>query len=126
MDRVTKQMDPPVDHRPSDSDPLDQAWDKVDRAWEDEERHRAFVALAQALGRLADAGRRYRAASAEPGRAETASRMLDRILALAMADLGRLREPPDTSPRRWVLAIGYAVAIALLASAAYLLLRARS
>lgn len=126
-------MDPAL-NRPSSAgpseglaDPLEQAWDKVDRAWGDPETHRRFLALAQATGRLAVAGRRYRqVASENPERADEAQRQVDRVIALAMQGLTVERQPPKGGPRRVVLLIGYLLALALLACVATLLLRGHS
>ncbi|MBW2460321.1 MAG: hypothetical protein JRH11_01660, partial [Deltaproteobacteria bacterium] len=41
-------------------DPIDVAWNEVEGAWDDRDAHKRFVALCQSLGRLPEAGRRYR------------------------------------------------------------------
>jgi hypothetical protein len=81
----------------SDADPIDTAWQGVEAAWNDESRHRAFVGLCLALGRLPDAGRRYREVrDRDPGRRAEAERQIDRVLAVALQqlELGRSAPPP--------------------------------
>lgn len=77
------------------ADPIEAAWAELLPRWGEDDRHRAFVALAAALDRLPDAGQRYRALRDDPTRGEGAKKGLERVLAAAMARLspGR-REPP--------------------------------
>lgn len=75
-------------------DPLETAWTELLARWGDDDKHRAFVALASALERLPDAGARYRALRDDPARGEAARKGLERVLAAAMARLTPTRREP--------------------------------
>lgn len=80
---------------PAPDDPLDAAWAALLDRWDQEERHKAFVGLAAALGRLPDAARRYRSVSGEPARSARAKEGVERILTAAMSAMTPMaREAP--------------------------------
>ena len=87
---------PHVVDTPADADPLDDAWQSLldDAHWNDDAKHRAFVALAAALDRLPDAGARYRAVENDAARRERAEAGKQLVLKSAMALLGSM---PRTS-----------------------------
>jgi len=87
---------------PPAPDPIPDAWAEVERAWDDPEAHRRFRALCATLGRLPEAGRRYREVrDRDPARREAAERHIDALLALAASSLEGLRSPPrDLAGRR--------------------------
>ena len=85
-------------------DPIEEAWAKVEARWGDEEAHQRFVGICAALGRLPEAGRRYRAVQqSDPARAEAASRQIDRLLALAAQQLQDTRVVPATTGHKRTL-----------------------
>jgi hypothetical protein len=98
------------------ADPLREAWEKVDRAWDDPEAHRRFLALCRALGRLPEAGRRYREVrEADPSRAASAEAQIDALLAAAMIEMQAHRAPPPAaSARRWLTGAALVLLLALL------------
>ncbi len=107
-----------------DSEALERAWEEVDRAWDDPETHRRFLALASTLGRLDVAGARYRAMrDANPARREQADAQIQKLLGLALASLGTLKSAPLPNARRWVNVVGVALGFLLFALAAWALLR---
>ncbi len=96
-----------------------EAWAEVERAWKDEERHRAYLARFGDLEGLAVAGARYRGAlAARPGDA-AALRFRDEILrratALGLGSAPRAGPERTRSPR---IARGAALAFALVLAAA--------
>ncbi|RLB46374.1 MAG: hypothetical protein DRJ42_27795 [Deltaproteobacteria bacterium] len=105
-------------------DPIDVAWNEVEAAWKDRDAHKRFVVLCQSLGRLPEAGRRYREVreGGEEGRRADAQREIDAILTMAMSTLEAIRTPPRERPRVLVLFIALAVAVALMASVSFLVL----
>lgn len=107
-------------------DPLGEAWEKVDRAWDDPEAHRRFLALATTLGRLPEAGRRYREVrERSPERRALAEKQTERLLGLAMQDLARIRTPPPDTGKRVTTWLGAAIAVMLVGVATWALLRLR-
>jgi len=116
-------------NRPSDPgqtgapiDPLERAWEEVDHSWDDDDAHRRFVELGVELGRLAEVGARYPTARGDAARAPRATKQIDRIHAVALASLTPTSPDVSARPRRVIVAVGYAVAVALVAISAYLLL----
>jgi ribosomal protein S27AE len=81
---------------PPDPPAAVEAWERVLRQPEDDAAHGAFLDACRAAGRLDVAARQYRIWSREPGREESARRMLERV-----AELGRasLAAPLATGPR---------------------------
>jgi hypothetical protein len=103
-----------------DVDPLELAWSKVEAEWDDDDAHKRFLGLCVALGRLPEAGGRYRKVreqDASPARREQANQRIEDLLSLAMKTMETLRspeEPPDKS-RLFFIALGVASSIVLLA-----------
>lgn len=83
-----------------DSDALDVLWQHLTENWEDEKAHAAFLEQAQHAGRLLEAATRYRDASADPTRADEATRRLKTITTLAMTQLSNARTTPAQAKRR--------------------------
>jgi hypothetical protein len=99
-----------------EGDPLEEAWAALDEAWDDDERHRKFIALCQTLGRLPEAGRRYREAreGEEPERAKVAERQIDRLLTAAMKNLEPLRAEPPRRTRSALLLAAVLITLTLV------------
>ncbi|HEY6098405.1 MAG TPA: hypothetical protein VIW03_03180 [Anaeromyxobacter sp.] len=98
------------------------AWAEVLLAWEDEERHRAYLARFSDLEGLALAGRRYRDVLAERPDDAIAARLRDEVVKRAMAQgLASLPRtvPGAEKPRVLVRVLGFTVATALGAAAWY-------
>ncbi len=97
-------------------DPVDEAWEKVDQAWDDPEAHRRFIALCRAVGRLAEAGRRYRdVRENDPARAESAKAQIDALIAAAMVEMQAHRSPPPVArARRWLTAAALLLMLGLM------------
>lgn len=101
-------------------DPLDTAWERVERSWTDEALHRKFLALCEALGRLDEAGRRYGAVrDTDPSRRESAVAHIEQLITRAMSSLEFTRSEPSARPRRILNVFAVVVAVALLATALY-------
>ena len=102
---------------------LEAAWARVEEAWDDEDAHRKFKALAASLGRLDFAGTRYRGVrDGDPERADVAQREIDRLVALAMSQLEVTRSAEPKSGRRIVNLLAVAVVLGLLLSALWVFL----
>ena len=106
-------------------DPVETAWDEVEARWDDPAAHKAFVGLCHSLGRLPEAGRRYRAVrDGDPERSAEAHRQIDHLLTLAMRTLELTRTPPPTGRgKRRVLYFAVGVAATLIGVALWSLLR---
>jgi hypothetical protein len=87
------------------SEAIEEAWGEVLEAWDSEDAHKRFIAVCDVLGRLDEAGSRYRAIQeAEPEKSADAERRIDQIVARALATLHAGRsEPGARGPRRWLL-----------------------
>jgi hypothetical protein len=81
---------------------LEAAWDAVDRAWEDDGAHRRLLALADSLDALPWVASRYRACTT-PERRDVARAQGDRIVALALVKLGKMKTSQSDGPRTVVL-----------------------
>lgn len=95
------------------------AWSELERAWQDPDAHRRFVALCAARGALPRAGQLYRGVrDSDPRRAEEAGRRLDAVTAAALAQLAATKSPPAPPRRRmmWLIvgACGFAAFYAVL------------
>ncbi len=102
---------------------LDEAWQRALERWEDDAAHERFVALADLLDRLGEAGRRYRAMrEADPSRRADVERRIQLVLARAMARVEVDRARP-TSARSRVEWIGIGLSIVLITAAIVALLR---
>ena len=105
-------------------DDLDRAWSDVLGAWEDERAHERFLVLADATGRLAEAGRRYREVrEREPARRAVAERRIDEILGKAIAKMKVIESSEPATARSRLEWIGLGVSAALIAAALWQLVR---
>lgn len=95
-------------------DPLETSWNALTTHWDDDDSHRAFVALAQSLGRLPDAAARYKTLRDDPVRGALAQKGLERILKVAMLALSPPRRHTTTVRRGRDWVTGAAVAMALV------------
>ena len=115
----------------SQSDPLEAAWQALLDAWPEEGAHRKFLALAETLDRLPDAGSRYRGIKDEALRAGDTARAaeaeagIERLITRAMGRMELHRQPPDPKPRRIVLGLGVVLVLALFGFALSYLYYAR-
>ena len=91
---------------------------RVLAGWANDDRHATFINLCDALGRLDDAGARYRdVAHSTPERALDAQRYIGRVIARALVKLQVHRAPPSPKPRRaLLLAAALLVGILFLAT----------
>lgn len=70
------------------------AWRQLQDHWDDEQAHRRFVALCQAVGALSYAGGQYRQVSDQrDAREAMARRQIDAVVASAAAELFAQRQP---------------------------------
>jgi hypothetical protein len=108
-------MEPEVEERPAEAD----AWADVLAAWDDDARHRAYLARFTDLDGLAAAGRRYRDVLAERPADPVALRWRDEVVKRAtvagLAALPRTR-PPSGAPR-WAKPLAVALLVVLVAAA---------
>ena len=85
-------------------DPIQQAWSRVESAWDDDENHRRFLSLCVAFDRLPEAGQRYRAVREnDPTRKDEAQRRIDELIVIATQKLRETGtdkfQPRDTKRR---------------------------
>ena len=106
-------------------DPIDEAWTRVESNWGDEGAHRRFVGVCVALGRLPEAGKRYRRIrDVDPARSEEAARHIDRLIALATQQLEDTRVVPATTEHKRTLTwAAFFIMLVLMGAGAWLLLR---
>ena len=116
-----------VTHSPDqEADPLDEAWARVEERWDDREAHRKFVGLCSTLGRLPEAGRRYREVRdnhPDPERRAEAERHIDRLLGFAMQSLEVMRTEPPRRARGLLLFIAFVLTVGMIGIASWLVLR---
>jgi len=106
-----------------EADPLEVAWTEVEARWDDAAAHKKFLALADTLDRLADAGRRYRAArERDPARAERVQMQIDALLVLAMKRMSVEQSAPPKARRRLDF-IAFGISAALIAAAIWSMMR---
>jgi hypothetical protein len=104
---------------------LDAAWAEVEASWDDAAAHKKFLALADLLDRLPDAGRRYRAVREnDPARAERAKQQVDALFAIAMTRMTVEKSPPPKARRRLDF-IAFGIASALIAASLWSMLHGR-
>src|SRR5262245_60034251 len=102
-------------------DPLQTAWDELEKSWSDPAAHKKLIGLAASLGRLADAGRRYRdvrdGKDETPERREMAKKSIDQILAagMAMITAEKTAPAPKQHPKLFFVAAGVCLAMVLFA-----------
>ena len=107
-----------------EEDDLERAWADVLAAWDDEDVHKRFVVLADATGRLAEAGRLYREAKErEPSRSDAADRRIGEILAKAIAQMKGMESSEPAKARSRLEWIALGVSAALIAAALWQLVR---
>lgn len=85
------------------------AWTRALTDFSDDDAHRQFLAVAQSLGKLPEAGRRYRLElenAQDDTRRAQAQAQIDRLLILAMSTMGALKAPPDSGRTRVMLMWG--------------------
>jgi hypothetical protein len=108
----------------AESDPVEEAWARVESAWDDDAEHTRFVKLCSVLGRLPDAGKRYRAVrDSDPQRRASAEAQIDKLFGVAMEALAATRTEPE--PRRArvaLLVVALLLAALLIGASAYVLL----
>lgn len=106
-------------------DPVDRAWAEVLAAWGDDAAHKKLVALCAALGRLPEAGKRYREIrDSDPSRRAEAQKRIEQLLAAAMARLEVERAPrDDRSKRRLLFVVALALMLAMIGAAAWAVVR---
>jgi len=101
---------------------LEDAWTAVDEDWEDDDVHKRFIAVCDALGRLDEAGARYRAMKeSDPERAEEAERRIGQILTRALATLQSQRVEPTDAPRRRLFWVSTVVFLAIVLSTMWMI-----
>ncbi len=94
---------------------LEEAWAAVDEGWDDDDAHKRFIAVCDAIGRLDEAGARYRAVKeSEPERAEEAQRRIDQVVTRALLTLQSQRVEPSDEPRRRLFWVSVVVFLAIL------------
>lgn len=104
---------------------LEEAWSRVLAAWDDPESHRRFLVLCDVTGRLAAAGRRYRAVrDADPARRAEAERRIDEVLRMALARLEAAEKTPPSKARSRIEWVALGIGAALIAAVLYQVLRA--
>ncbi len=114
---------PSAEGKPTE-DPVEAAWQHVLEHWKEEAAHEAFLALCADLGRLAEAGRRYRAVmdqSDDPERAAEASSYVDRVLGLAVTLMRSERSDASRFVRRGKLVLYLLATLFFLATGAWTL-----
>jgi len=107
-----------------DDEALERAWTEIVEHWDDQARHERFVALGDALDRLPEIARRYRAVKeANDARGEVATHCLDAITRRALSRMSSTprQAPPTRSRLEW---IAFGVSVALGAAALWQVLRA--
>ncbi|MDQ3036402.1 MAG: hypothetical protein M3Y87_28650 [Myxococcota bacterium] len=105
-------------------DELEQAWADVLGAWDDEGTHARFLALVGAMGRHAEAGRRYREVKErDPARRAVADRRIEEILQHAVANVLLTTRAEPAPARRRLEWIALGVSTALIAAALWQVVR---
>jgi hypothetical protein len=103
-------------------DSLEDAWVAVEEGWDDDDVHKRFIAVCDAIGRLDEAGARYRAVKeSDPARAEEARRRIDQIVVRALATLQSQRVEPSDEPRRRLFWASVLVFLAILLSTMWMI-----
>ncbi len=90
-------------------DPIETAWRALLPAWDDDARHKSFVALAQSLGRLPDAAARYRGVRDDEALGANARRGIDQVLKVAMLTLTPPRRSAPPPKGVWAAAVSFAM-----------------
>lgn len=122
VSRAPSAILPPVADEP---DPIDEAWARLEGSWDDADAHRRFIGLCATLERLPEAGRRYREvrdSDPDPDRRADAEKQIDRLLGFAMQSLETMRTEPPRRARSVLLLVALAVTVAMIGTAAWLVL----
>jgi hypothetical protein len=106
-------------------DPIDQAWERVEADWANQDAHRRFVGVCVALDRLPEAGKRYRAVrDTDPARREDAAKQIDGLIALASQQLQDTRVVPASHEHKRTLTwVAFFMMLLLMGAGILLLLR---
>lgn len=100
---------------------VESAWQQVLASWSDEDQHKKFLAVCEALGCLDEAGARYKSIrDSDPDRAELARLQIDRLIGLAFSKLRVMKTEPRQRPRFLLNAFAVLMALGLIGSALYL------
>jgi hypothetical protein len=115
-------MEPEVAERPGEAE----AWADVLAGWDDDARHRAYLARFTDLDGLALAGRRYRDVLAERPADAVAQRWRDEVVKRAtVAGLAALpRTRPASDAPRWLKPLAVVLLVVLVAAAFAAVVRA--
>ncbi len=98
---------------PMSADPLESAWLSLLEGWDDEGKHRAFVALGLSLDRLPDVAKHYRDLRDDPERGERARKGTEAVLAAAVALLSPNERKPAPPRGIWVVPLLLAGIVAM-------------
>lgn len=102
---------------PGAEDAVEAAWTEVESHWGSAEAHKRFLVLADSLGRLAEAGRRYRdVKERDPARRADAEKRIEELLGFAMARVRVDKVEPGKARSRieWV-ALGVSLVLIVAA-----------
>ncbi|MDH5493419.1 MAG: hypothetical protein OEY14_15810 [Myxococcales bacterium] len=103
---------------------LDEAWARLEAEWGAPQAHRRFVALCASLGRLAEAGARYRVVRmGDPERREQAEEGIEIVLEHAMRSLSQIRTEPSRRGVERAQLLALLIGSAFVFTALWLLLR---
>lgn len=113
------------------ADPIDTAWAQVQDRWGDDEAHARFLTLCVQLGRMPEAGRRYRevrerhagGTAEDEARAAEAQHRIDKLVGFAMANMMQQRTEPSTAPRRTLTIVAAVLMLASILAATWTVLR---
>lgn len=101
---------------------LEEAWSETLERWDDDDAHKRFIAVCDAIGRLDEAGARYRAVKeSDPERAEQADRRIDQVVGRALATLQSKRVEPSDEPRRRLFWVSVVLFLAILLSTMWMI-----
>jgi hypothetical protein len=97
-------------------------WETVDAKWDEPSAHEAFLAACAEEGLLAFAAQKYREQKAEQreDRGEVSEVQLQKVTALALAQLAAVKTPPP-QPKRLITVLSVLVSLALIVACAYLM-----
>ena len=106
-------------------DPIDEAWERVEAEWGNQDVHRRFVGVCVALDRLPEAGKRYRAVrETDPSRREVAAKQIDGLIALASQQLQDTRVIPASHEHKRTLTwVAFFIMLVLMGAGILLWLR---
>jgi len=101
---------------------LEEAWAEALESWDEDDAHKRFIAVCDAIGRLDEAGARYRAVKeSDPERAQEADRRIDQVLGRALATLQSKRVEPSEEPRRRLFWVSVVLFLAILLSTMWMI-----